>query len=79
MRKRPREGFPGEWLRAFDNKNICSYPPEDIVVENYGHILKKKGGKLLSEASSRTVPMTASLLDGIDIRETLRRFYEGRI
>lgn len=79
VRKRPREGFPGEWLRAFDSKSICSYPPEDIVVENYGHFLKKKGGKLLSEAHSRTVPMTASLLDGIDMRETLRRFYEGRI
>ena len=79
VRKRRREESPGEWLRTFDNKSICSYPPEDIVVENYGHFLKKKGGKLLAEAHSRTVPMTASLFDGIDMRETLRRFYEKRI
>lgn len=78
-RKRPRERFPGEWLKGFNTKTICSYPPEDIVIENYGQFLKKKGSRMLSEQQSRTVPLTASLLDGIDIRETLRRFYEKRI
>jgi len=78
-RKRPRERFPGEWLRAFDAKGICSYPPEDVVIENYGQFLKKKGGRLLSEEQSRIVPMTASLLDGIDLRQTLRHFHEKKI
>jgi len=78
-RKRPRERFPGEWLRGFDTRAICSYPPEDIVIENYGQFLKKKAGHMLSQRESRTVPLTASLLDGIDMRETLRRFYEKRI
>jgi hypothetical protein len=50
-----------------------------MVIEDYGHFLKKRGGRLLSEEQSRTVPMTASLLDGIDMRETLRRFYERKI
>ena len=79
VRKRPRERFPGEWLRGFDAKAVCSYPPEDIVIENYGQFLKKKGGHLLSEEQSRSVPLTASLLDGIDMRETLRKFYERKI
>jgi hypothetical protein len=79
VRKKPGERFPGEWLRGFDGKAICSYPPEDMVIEDYGHFLKKRGGRLLSEEQSRTVPMTASLLDGIDMRETLRRFYERKI
>ncbi len=79
VRKRPRERFSGVWLKGFDSKGICSYPPEDIVIENYGQFLKRKGGRLLSEEQSRIVPMTASLLDGIDIRETLRHFHEKRI
>ena len=79
VRKRPRQRFPGEWLQGFDGKSICSYPPEDIVIEGYGHFLKNKGGRLLSEERSRLVPMTVSLMDGIDVRETLRRFYEGKI
>jgi len=49
------------------------------VIENYGQFLKRKGGRLLSEEHSRIVPMTASLLDGVDIRETLRHFHEKRI
>lgn len=79
VRKRPRERFTGEWLREFDGKTICSYPPEDIVIEGYGQFLKKKSGRVLSEEQSRIVPMTASLLDGVDLRETLRRFHEKKI
>lgn len=79
MRKRPKEGFPGEWLEEFKGDSLCSYPPEDIVIENYGNFLKKKGGKLLSEEQSRIIPMVASLLDGIDLRETIRHLPEKRI
>jgi hypothetical protein len=79
MRKRPKERFPGEWLREFDGKTICSYPPEDILIEDYGRFLKKKGGRVLSEEQSRTMPMTVSLLDGVDLRETIRNFQEKKI
>jgi hypothetical protein len=78
-KKRPRERFAGEWLRGFDAKGICSYPPEDIVIETYGQFLKKKGGRLLSQEQSRVMPLTACLLDGIDMRETLRHLHERRI
>ena len=77
--KRKREKRPGEWLEGFDNPSICSYPPEDLVIEDYGRFLKKKGAKQLSEELSRVEPFTSSLLDGIDMRETLRNFHEGKI
>jgi len=77
--KRKREKRPGEWLEGFDNPSICSYPPEDLVIEEYGSFLKKKGAQQLSEELFRTEPFTASLLDGIDMRETLRNLAEGRI
>ncbi|RNC67664.1 MAG: hypothetical protein ED859_13405 [Desulfuromonadales bacterium] len=77
--KRKKEKRPGEWLEGFDNPSICSYPPEDLVIEEYGRFLKKKGARQLSEELSRTEPFTASLLDGIDMRETLRNLHEGRI
>ncbi|SNB47250.1 hypothetical protein [Geobacter sp. DSM 9736] len=77
--KRKREKKPGDWLKGFDDPSICSYPPEDIVIEQYGHFLKKKGAKQLSEEQSRVEPFSASLLDGIDMRETLRNLHEGRI
>jgi hypothetical protein len=77
--KRKREVRPGEWLEGFDDPFICSYPPEDIAVEEYGRFLKRKGCLQLSEELSRTERFSTSLLDGIDMRETLRNINEGAI
>ena len=79
LKGRKKEKFPGEWAEDFDGQGICSFPPEDIVLENYGLFLKKKGKSLLSEERSHTEPFSTSLLDGIDIRETLRNWHEGRL
>jgi hypothetical protein len=79
LKGRKKEKFPGEWARQLDGNSICSYPPEDIVLENYGLFLKKKGKSVLSEERSRVEPFTTSLLDGIDLRETLRNWHEGKL
>ncbi len=77
--QRKREQRPGAWLKGFDDPSICSYPPEDLAIEDYGRFLKKKGSKQLSEEQSRVEPFTASILDGIDMRETIRNLHEGKI
>jgi hypothetical protein len=77
--KRKRETRPGEWLEGFDNPSICSYPPEDLIIEDYGRFLRKKGVKQMSEEHSRVEQFSASMLDGIDMRETLRNLHEGKI
>ena len=77
--KRKRERKPGEWLEGFDDPSICSYPPEDIAIESYGDFLKRKGSLQLSEEMCRSEKFTASMLDGIDMRETLRNIYSGAI
>jgi hypothetical protein len=79
LRKRPKEKHPGEWAEQLDGNAICSYPPEDLVVENYGRFLKKKAKSMLSEERERVEPFTTSLLDGIDIRETIRNWHEKKI
>ncbi len=79
LKGRKKEKAPGEWLKQFNGEGICSYPPEDIVLENYGLFLKKKGKSILSEERSHTEPFTTSLLDGVDIRETLRNWHEGKL
>ncbi len=79
LRGRKREKVPGEWAQQFEGKGICSYPPEDIVLENYGLFLKKKGKSVLSEERIHSEPFSTSLLDGIDIRETLRNWHEGKL
>lgn len=79
VRERKETADPAEWIRAFDGKGICSYPPEDVVVEDYGRFLQKKAIGLLSAERRRTEPFTTSLLDGIDVRETLAKRHEGRV
>lgn len=69
---------PSDWSGHFESGRICSYPPEDIVIEDYGRYLQKKAVKVQSEAHSRTEPFTTSLLDGIDMRTTLRNWADGQ-
>jgi hypothetical protein len=79
LKARKKEKVPGEWASQLDGASICSYPPEDLVIEDYGRFLKKKGKSILSEERARSEPFTTSLLDGIDIRETIRNWHEGQI
>ncbi len=79
LKPRKKEKFAGEWASQLNGTSICSYPPEDLVIEDYGRFLKKKGKSILSEERVRVEPFTTSILDGIDMRETIRRWHEGRI
>jgi len=79
LKARKKEKTKGEWKHKLDGDSICSYPPEDIHIENYGRFLKQKAQSLLSEERLRVQPFTTSLLDGIDLRETLRNWYRGKI
>jgi hypothetical protein len=79
LKERKKEKFEGEWARQTDGSAICSYPPEDLVIEDYGRFLKRKAKSMLSEERSRTEPFTTSILDGIDLRETIRNWHEAKI
>ena len=49
------------------------------MIEDYGRFLKRKAKSMLSEERSRTEPFTTSIQDGIDLRETIRNWHEGKI
>jgi hypothetical protein len=77
VRKKRRELRPGEWRKDFKGISICSYPPEDVAVEGYGHYLRKKALEIKTEENTRIEPFACSLLDGLDIRETIREWVRG--
>jgi hypothetical protein len=79
LKEHKKEAQPGEWARELDGNAICSYPPEDLVVENYGTFLKEKARTILSQERARVEPFLTSLLDGVDVRETLRNWHQGKI
>jgi len=79
VKKKRRERIPGEWKRDFQGLYICSYPPEDVVVEGYGQYLQKKALEIKSEENSRIIPFSSSMEDGLDIRQTIREWPDGPI
>jgi hypothetical protein len=79
LKDRPKERYPGEWAQQIDGDAICSYPPEDLVVEDYGRMLRQKARSMLSEDRTHVEPFRTSLLDGIDVRETVRNWHRGEI
>jgi len=79
VKKRRREKSLGEWKRDFEGDFICSYPPEDVVIEGYGEFLQKRALEIKSHENSQIVPFMSSMLDGLDIRETLREWPQGKI
>jgi len=79
VRKRPREKTPGEWKRDFEGHYICSYPSEDLVIEGYGRHVMKRALEIRSEENSRIVPFNSSMMDGLDIRQTIREWPSGKI
>ncbi len=79
LKSRKRESKAGEWASQTNGASICSYPPEDLVIENYGRFLKQYAKHLLSEERARVEQFTASVLDGIDLRETIRNWREGKL
>ncbi|SPD72031.1 conserved hypothetical protein [uncultured Desulfobacterium sp.] len=79
VRSREKERYPGQWREGFKGYSICSYPPEDVVIEGYGEHLKKRALEIKSEQNFRVVPFTSSIQDGLDIRETIRDLVKKKI
>ncbi|WP_038057659.1 hypothetical protein [Thermodesulfobacterium hydrogeniphilum] len=61
-------------VQSFSGKVICSFPPEDIIVETFGKKAMEKGLRVITENLRKIEPFTTSLKDGLDIRETIRKW-----
>ena len=79
VRQRKREKTPGEWKEGFRGFSICSYSPEDIIIEGYGRHVMKRALEIKSDENSRVVPFETSMMDGIDIRHTIREYHNNKI
>jgi hypothetical protein len=64
---------------TFSPGEICSFQPEDLVVEKFSSTLKKRGRKIVGEEDTHTVPFAGSLEEGIDIKETIRHLAERKL
>ncbi len=77
--KTTKEDFEGQWKTLWNREGICSYPPEDFIIENFCLELRKKALDIVKSLEKKIHPFTSSLLDGIDYRETIRNYYKNTI
>ena len=79
VKEKRKRRDPEKWKKEFSGDSICSYAPEDVAVEGYGHYLQKKALQIKAAENVRIEPFSCSLQDGIDIRETIREWSSGKL
>jgi hypothetical protein len=82
LRRRAQEERRGEWSQRWQQgsgRGQCSFPPEDVVIEAAGRRVQDVAASIVRAARRRTGPFVAGLQDGLDVRETLRNWHEGRV
>lgn len=67
------------WRSVWNPHASCSWPPEDLVIENLRAYLSSRTLSLAGIDRVRTEEFTSSLKDGLAIRETLRDLPTGKI
>ncbi len=79
---------PGEieevWERikrqgGFEGSSICSWPPEDARIEAFLRHVRVRALERLGESHRRVEEFSTSFLDGLDVRETVRRWDQRRL
>jgi hypothetical protein len=79
LKRRPSDSEKEKWGHQWNPYTHCSYPPEDIKIENFRTRVMERAQAILGNDLARTEKFTSSVKDGIDIRDTLRHWYEKQI
>jgi len=79
LTRRPEQHRAAEWRRGWNPNDHCSWPPEDVVIENFRAYVTRRALTLAGLSLRKTEPFTTSFKDGIAVRESLRDWHLGRI
>ncbi len=77
LRPKPPKLDQIEWQQRWNPYRQCSWPPEDVAVEKFRTHVKDTALSLIGSDLARSEKFSASLKDGLDIRETLRNWHTG--
>ena len=77
LKPRPLKIDQEHWRMRWDPFRSCSWPPEDTKIEQFRTHVMDRARAMLNSGLARSEKFTTSILDGIDIRETLRNWHTG--
>lgn len=79
LEKRPTKQQKRFWRTRWNPHTMCSWPPEDEIIENFCGYVRKRALKIAGLSHVRVEEFQSTLKDGIHIRETLRNLHLGKI
>jgi hypothetical protein len=77
LRPEPPKSDKSRWRAMWNPYTQCSHLPEDARIESFQTHVRDRAKALVGQDLARTEKFTASIKDGLDIRETLRHWYSG--
>jgi len=77
LRTRPAERDRKAWRQRWNPFGMCSWPPEDDRIESFQRHVRDQARAILGADLARSEKFTSSVMDGLDIRETLRNWTTG--
>ena len=76
---RPDRERRRQWKQRWNPFAQCSWPPEDELIENFRQAVFDRAKLVMGADLAKTEKFTTSIKDGIDIRDTVRHWYDGEI
>ena len=76
---KPDQSKQHEWQQRWNPFSQCSWPPEDVIIENFRQTVFDRALDVMGADLAKTEKFTTSVKDGIDIRDTIRHWYDGDI
>ena len=76
---KPDETQQLDWQQKWNPYSQCSWPAEDQTIENFRQTVFDRAQEVIGADLAKTEKFTTSIKDGIDIRDTVRHWYNGDI
>ena len=79
LKPRPERKDQKQWQQRWNPYSQCSWPPEDELIENFRQTVFDRAKEVMGADLAKTEKFTTSIKDGIDIRDTVRHWYDNEI
>jgi len=77
LRPKPLERDKQVWRQKWNPHGMCSWPPEDDKIESFHRHVRDQAKAIIGSDLARSEKFTSSVMDGLDMRETLRNWHKG--
>jgi hypothetical protein len=79
LRRRPERTEQENWRQRWNPYGQCSWPPEDDRIESFTAHVRDQAKAAIGADLARSEKFTTSVMDGLDVRETVRHWHTGDI